>query len=81
MSSMNFSQETVQEFQLSEVNFDIATPISSGGAINVVTRSEAMIGTEAVVFTATTIWPLIPTCNAFRAFQTRFLSGAIRVLP
>jgi hypothetical protein len=39
MSSMNFSQETVQEFQLSEVNFDIATPISSGGAINVVTRS------------------------------------------
>src|SRR5580692_11804500 len=33
MSSMNFSQETVQEFQLSEVNFDISTPISSGGAI------------------------------------------------
>ncbi len=39
MSSMNFSQETVQEFQLSEVNFDLATPISAGGAINVVTRS------------------------------------------
>ena len=39
MSSMNFSQETVQEFQLSEVNFDIATPIAAGGAINVVTRS------------------------------------------
>src|SRR5579864_2201668 len=39
MSSMNFSQETVQEFQISTLNFDIATPIASGGAINVVTRS------------------------------------------
>jgi len=39
MSSMNFSQDTVQEFQLSEVNFDISTPIAAGGAINVVTRS------------------------------------------
>jgi hypothetical protein len=39
MSSMNFSQDVVQEFQLSEVNFDLATPIAAGGAINVVTRS------------------------------------------
>jgi hypothetical protein len=39
MSSMNFSQDMVQEFQLSEVNFDQATPIAAGGAINVVTRS------------------------------------------
>ena len=39
ISSMNFSQETVQEFQLSSVNFDISTGISAGGAINVVTRS------------------------------------------
>src|SRR6266404_1706007 len=39
MSSMNFSQETVQEFQLSSVNFDISTGISAGGAVNVVTRS------------------------------------------
>ncbi len=39
ISSMNFSQETVQEFQLSEVNFDLATPVAAGGAINVVTRS------------------------------------------
>src|SRR5260370_1447499 len=30
MSSMNFSQETVQEFQLSSVNFDLATPIAAG---------------------------------------------------
>ncbi|HLG96014.1 MAG TPA: carboxypeptidase regulatory-like domain-containing protein [Bryobacteraceae bacterium] len=39
MSSMNFSQDVVQEFQLSEVNFDISTPIAAGGAINMVTRS------------------------------------------
>ncbi|MGP0071394.1 MAG: carboxypeptidase regulatory-like domain-containing protein, partial [Bryobacteraceae bacterium] len=39
ISSMNFSQETVQEFQLSSVNFDLSTPITAGGAINVVTRS------------------------------------------
>ena len=39
ISSMNFSQEMVQEFQLSSVNFDLSTGISAGGAVNVVTRS------------------------------------------
>jgi hypothetical protein len=39
ISSMNFSQETVQEFQLSSANFDISTPIAAGGAINIITRS------------------------------------------
>jgi hypothetical protein len=39
ISSMNFPQDVVEEFQLSSVNFDIATDISSGGAINIVTRS------------------------------------------
>src|SRR5579871_5458496 len=38
-SSMNFPQDVVQEFQLSTVSFDLATPISLGGAINIVTRS------------------------------------------
>ena len=38
-ASMNLSQDVIQEFQLSSVNFDLATPISIGGAINVVTRS------------------------------------------
>jgi len=38
ISSMNFSQEMVQEFQLSSVNFDLSTGIAAGGAINVVTR-------------------------------------------
>jgi len=39
ISSMNYSQETVQEFQLSSANFDISTPVAAGGAINIVTRS------------------------------------------
>ena len=38
-SGMNFSQEVVQEFQLSSVNFDLSTGITSVGAVNVVTRN------------------------------------------
>lgn len=39
-SSMNFSQEVVEEFQLSSLNYDIATGgTSAGGALNIVTRS------------------------------------------
>src|SRR5215471_12332286 len=36
---MGFSQEVVQEFQISTVNFDLATGITDVGAINVVTRA------------------------------------------
>src|SRR5215510_13972321 len=38
-TGMNFSQEVVQEFQLSAVNFDLSTGITSVGSVNVVTRS------------------------------------------
>ena len=38
-SSMNFSQEVVQEFQLSALNYDLSTGITNVGAINIVTRS------------------------------------------
>ena len=38
-SKMGFSQEVVQEFQISTVNFDLSTGITFSGAINVVTRS------------------------------------------
>jgi len=38
-SAMGFSQEVVQEFQLTTVNFDLATGLTNGAAINVVTRS------------------------------------------
>jgi len=38
-TSQNFSQETVQEFQLSSFNFDPSTSTTSVGSINVVSRS------------------------------------------
>ena len=38
-TGQNFSQEVVQEFQISTVNFDLSTGITAFGAINVVTRS------------------------------------------
>jgi hypothetical protein len=38
-TSMNFSQEVVQEFQLSSVNFDASTGIAAAGSVNIVTRS------------------------------------------
>ena len=38
-SAMSFSQELVQEFQLTSMNFDLATGETASGAINIVTRS------------------------------------------
>ncbi len=38
-SQINLSQEVVQEFQISTVNFDLSTGIASSGAVNVITRS------------------------------------------
>ena len=38
-SQMGFSQEVVQEFQVSTVNFDLSTGIAGAGGVNVVTRS------------------------------------------
>ena len=38
-SQMSLSQEAVQEFQISTVNFDLSTGIATAGGINVVTRS------------------------------------------
>jgi hypothetical protein len=38
-SQMGFSQEVVEEFQVSTVNFDLSASIADAGAINVVTRS------------------------------------------
>jgi hypothetical protein len=38
-TGQNFSQEVVQEFQISTTNFDLSTGITGFGAINVVTRS------------------------------------------
>src|SRR5256712_3130880 len=38
-AALQVSQEAVQEFQLSTVNFDLATSVTSDGAVNIVTRS------------------------------------------
>jgi outer membrane receptor for ferrienterochelin and colicin len=38
-TQQNFSQEVVQEFQVSSNNFDLSTGITAGGAVNVVTRT------------------------------------------
>jgi hypothetical protein len=38
-TGMNFSQEVVQEFQLSSNNFDLSTGITSVGSVNIVTRT------------------------------------------
>ena len=38
-SSMNFSQEVVQEFQLSSANFDLSTGFTATGAVNIVSRN------------------------------------------
>ncbi|HEU0007780.1 MAG TPA: carboxypeptidase regulatory-like domain-containing protein, partial [Terriglobia bacterium] len=38
-TAMNASQDVVQEFQLSTVNMDLATSLTSSGSINIVTRS------------------------------------------
>ncbi|MGH8245139.1 MAG: carboxypeptidase regulatory-like domain-containing protein, partial [Gammaproteobacteria bacterium] len=38
-TSQNFSQETVQEFQISTFNFDLATSVTGIGSVNVVSRT------------------------------------------
>lgn len=38
-TSQNFSQESVQEFQISSFNYDLSTSVTSVGSINVISRS------------------------------------------
>ena len=38
-TSLNVSQEVVQEFQMTSVNFDASSGIGAGGQVNIVTRS------------------------------------------
>lgn len=38
-TSQNFSQESVQEFQISTFNYDLSTSVTSVGSVNVVSRS------------------------------------------
>ena len=76
-TQQNFSQEIVQEFQISSVNFDLSTGISAGGAINIVTRTGSNQLTAVVFsFIATTTWRPIPDSTAIRWHPTRSLRGA-----
>jgi hypothetical protein len=38
-SATNFSQESVQEFQISTFNFDLSTGVTSAGAVNIISRT------------------------------------------
>jgi hypothetical protein len=38
-SATNFSQESVQEFQISTFNFDLSTGVTSSGAVNIISRT------------------------------------------
>src|SRR5262245_18360129 len=38
-TAQNFSQESVQEFQISTFNFDLSTSVTSVGSVNIVSRS------------------------------------------
>lgn len=49
-TGQNFSQEVVQEFQISTANFDLSTGIAAFGAINVVTRSGSNVYRGATYF-------------------------------
>jgi outer membrane receptor for ferrienterochelin and colicin len=38
-TQQNFSQDVIEEFQISSANFDLSTGITAGGAVNIVTRT------------------------------------------
>ena len=68
-TGQNFSQEVVQEFQISTANFDLSTGIAAFGAINVVTRSgtQRSSAAPATATTATTTWRRIRAWRATRS--------------
>jgi len=47
-TAINVSQESVQEFQISSFNFDLATGATGSGAVNIITRrgGNALHGTS-----------------------------------
>jgi hypothetical protein len=64
---MNFSQEVIQEFQLSSANFDLSTGITSVGAVNIVTRSGGNdLRGSAISSIAITTWRRTLGCGATR---------------
>ena len=66
-TGMNFSQEVVQEFQLSSSNFDLSTGITSVGAVNIVTRSGGNdCAAPAISSIAITTWRRTRRCAKIR---------------
>jgi hypothetical protein len=65
-SHMGFSQDLVQEFQISAANFDLSTGATDAGAVNIVTRSggNAFHGTTFYFFRDHTLSPRIPAFHA-----------------
>jgi hypothetical protein len=60
-TSMNFSQEVVQEFQLSAANFYASTGIAASGAVNIVNRAGGNdFHGSGYFYFPTTTWRPIP---------------------
>ena len=58
-TSQNFSAETVQEFQIGTIGFDLSTGTVSAGAVNIVSRSGGNHFMAAdSSSSAITTWPL-----------------------
>ena len=76
-AQMGFSQEVVQEFQISSANFDLSTGTTDAGAVNVVTRSGGNDLSMAPPSTssATTRCLLIPLLAATPPILTLFSNG------
>jgi hypothetical protein len=80
-TSMNFSQEVVQEFQIASANFDASTGIAVGGAVNIVTRSGSNdFHGSAYFFFRDHNMASYPASNAARSIRTHSLPGEIQAL-
>ncbi len=87
-TGMNFSQEVVEEFQLSSANFDLSTGITSVGAVNIVTRTgtNEMRGSGYMFFRNDAMAaypalrrdPLVPNPKFARRNPGAWLGGPIR---
>jgi len=76
-TALNLSNEVVQEFQTSQVNFDLGTGITSPVRLTLLLAPEAMIFTAAAIsFTATTTWLHILASRGARSIRTLSSRGA-----
>lgn len=80
-TSQNFSQESVQEFQISTFNFDITTSVTGVGSVNVVSRSGTndFHGSGFVYYRDNNMAadPRLKRIGAAPSFQRRQMGGSI----